>query len=176
MKTIFIALLFGFMLQSCSSTIPFTHSMVEKYKLDEGDLRSLQFYTSEELILTRGESEKSKSTEGGVLKIKDKDALDQVIIPAGTKCIVEGSEGQRTLKMRFGEEGDKTLVFGSIKKHNGVYSLMAKDWEYGRASVQYMDEEYKTQRGASSVFLTIEVKSLKETKSERTVEKGASIR
>ena len=56
------------MLASCSPKIPFTQAIRDQYKLDAAELKHIQFYLSDPIVLRRGDNkENQKSTEEGTL-------------------------------------------------------------------------------------------------------------
>ena len=88
MKKILIALLaLSVILTSCSSKVPFTTGEQTKYKLSDDDVKSLQFYTMGDIVITNGKSDKSNTTEDGELVIKDEQNQNKVIIPSGTRGV-----------------------------------------------------------------------------------------
>lgn len=169
----FLGLLGILLLGSCTTTQPFTQQIRENYKLQDDELQSLQFYTSDEIVLVRKKSSKTKETVDGSLTVSNKEELEEIIIPAETPCVVEDVLDNKKISVRFGE--GKTLVFGGMVKFGGYYSLMALDWNNGRGKVRYGDKIFFTQVGASAVFLKLEMKGLKETKKTKTVEDGEVI-
>ena len=71
MKKILIALLaLSVILTSCSSKVPFTTGEQTKYKLSDDDVKSLQFYTMGDIVITNGKSDKSNTTEERLLNKK----------------------------------------------------------------------------------------------------------
>ena len=88
--------------------MPFTTSEQTKYKLSDDDVKSLQFYTMGDIVLTNSQGDKSNKTEGGELVIKDNVNSNKVIIAANTRGIVEKVEGD-IMYVSF-EEG-KNLKF-----------------------------------------------------------------
>ena len=63
MKTIFYATICSLVFSSCSPKVPYTTYLANKYELTETDLKKVQFYTSEDIILSTKESSSKTETE-----------------------------------------------------------------------------------------------------------------
>ena len=84
-----LLLLFPFiivLISSCGSSqlLPFTQEFRKENRLTPHELKSLQFYTSHDIILRRGSRQTKKSEHTGMLKINDSKLIEEIIIPAGT--------------------------------------------------------------------------------------------
>lgn len=163
-------------LASCTTYAPFNQHIRDQYKLTPEELSSIQFYTSDAIILRRGEKGKAKTTAYGTLKLKSGENVEEVVIPAGTPCVVEKVIDNERMAMRFGDEKDEFLVFGSLRQQDGYYTLQALDWVKGRGKVSYGDQYYFSNPGSNNVFLTIELKHLREYKRETKTVGGQRVR
>ncbi|HNT80895.1 MAG TPA: hypothetical protein PKH65_09465 [Bacteroidia bacterium] len=170
-SVLFLIVLFS----SCASTVPFTQNARENLKLTEEELKGIQFYTSSTIVLKRGEQVQDKKTEDGTLTITQGKDIDEVVIKAGTPCVVEKVVDVNTLAIRFDDSSGKYLVFGSIKQRNGYYSLMARDWSNGVGVVNYGDKYYKASMNEGQAILTYKVKQIKQIEKKQEVVKGAKL-
>ena len=169
-----LVVLFAFLAASCRSTVPFTQSLRQQYSLNEAELKSIQFYTSDPIVLRRGEIERKEvaTTRTGTLEVKSGHEMEEVIIPAGTPCLVEKVVDGERVAMRFGQGAKEYLVFGSLNQRDGYYTLQALDWQKGIGQVQYSDNMYTTNRGANQTYLLIKLKSVRQFKKSSTYVKG----
>lgn len=162
---------------SCSPKIPFTQGIREKYKLNEKELKSIQFYTSDIIILKRGEvSEKEKDTKEGTLTIKGGSKVEQIVIKANTPCVVEQVFDGNTISVAFEDGKNKYLVFGSLHSKNGLYALkVLSDKENNKATINYGDKLYYATKGSDPVFLVFKIKSLNKFEVDEQVVKGKKV-
>ena len=77
---------------SCSKPV-LTDSLRERYALNEADLRHVQLYTSEEIVLRREITGQDKSLSGSELRIRDGVRVEEVVIRAKTPCVALRVEG-----------------------------------------------------------------------------------
>ncbi|MCB0430524.1 MAG: hypothetical protein H6585_12685 [Flavobacteriales bacterium] len=164
------------MLASCATKVPFTQQTRDEYKLTEEELKSLQFYTSHDIVLQRWENQgKEKATEDGTLKIRSGQSVEEVVIRAGTPGVVEKVVDGNRLAISF-EAGDhKFLVFGDTKKQDGRYTLQATEWVDNRAKVNYNDQWYMTNTGSGSTYLVFKIKKLNQFRRKQQIAKGRKI-
>lgn len=162
---------------SCSPKIEFTQSIREQYKLTPEEIRGIQFYLSDPVILRRGEDEKAqKTTEEGTLIIQSGKSLDQVTFKAFTPGAVESVVDNTTLKVAFEDGVEKQLVFGSSRSRNGFYQLQAMTWENGKGKVNYGGHTWYSGKGSDQAILLFKMKSIKRIRVNDQVAKGKKIR
>jgi len=171
----FILLLFP-LLFSCSPKVPFTQAIREKYNLSENELKAIQFYTSDIIVLKRGEmSPKEKDTKEGTLTITSGNKVEQVTIKAGTPCVVEQVYDGNRISVSFEDGKNKFLVFGSMNSRKGLYVLQVID-DNNKATINYGEKLYYASTGSDPVFLVLKVKSLNNLEVHEKVVKGKKIK
>ena len=164
------------LLSSCSSLVPFTQQLRDNYKLKPEELKSIQFYFSNTVVLRRGENSDKRETSNGELTVVKNSKVEEIIIKAGTPCIIkEVIDGDR-VTISFEENGNNYLVFGSVNNRDGFYTLMARDWRKGKGEINYGEKIYYSSPGSKDVFLALKVKSLEKFKVEQKIAKGALIK
>jgi hypothetical protein len=162
------------LLSSCSPKIPFTQSIREKHNLTAEELRRIQFYLSDPVVLRRGNSQSAKGTDEGALVIKSEKNIDQVSFKANTPGTVNEVASNSALKISFEDGPEKLLVFSTDK--NGFYSLKAMNWEKeGRGTINYGGQTYTAAPGSSNAILLFKMKSLKDVEVNDKVVKGKRI-
>ena len=174
-----VIILFGAVLfiTSCAPRIPFTQTLLEQYKLKDNELKSLQFYTSHNIILNRGErSEKEQTTEEGTLTIKSGNYVEQVIIKAGTPGIVEKVIDRNRIVVSFEVGENKYLEFGATNpKVNSRYTLLAPKWVNNKGEIKYAGKTYYSSSGSGNVYLLFKMRKLHKYSKEQRVVKGRKI-
>ena len=177
MKKIILYLSTCLFLASCSPKIPFTQSVRDKYKLSEEDLKRIQFYVSDAIILRRGEDiAREKGTDNGALVIKSGKNIEQIVFKRNTSCVANSVVDNNKLTMSFEDGANKFLVFGSEADPNGYYSLKALDWTGGKGKITYGDQTYYTNAGSQKTFLLFKMQSLRKIHVKEKVVKGKKVK
>ncbi|MEY3343741.1 MAG: hypothetical protein RL090_1425 [Bacteroidota bacterium] len=169
------ALLIG--LTSCGSVpASFTQNTRTKYDLSAEDLRSLQFYVSNDIVLTRYSREDKKATQGGELTLLKDEVLERIVIRSGTPCLVhEVIDGNR-IAFSFEDGASRYLVFGNIRNQDGRYTLQALDWKNEKGGlVNYGEKEYYASPESREAYIYLMVKSLERFKMDQKVVKGKTL-
>ena len=115
-------------LASCSNLSPFTKSMYDKYQWSENELRRIQFYLSDDIVLKRQLSTGTKEIVNGDIKIINGKKVEVVTIPKGTPGVMEFTPDKKRIAVRFEEGGERYLMFGPNPKFGGKYMLLASEW------------------------------------------------
>ena len=80
----------------CQSTprgelVPFTDEMRERYELDEAEIRGLQFYLSDRIILERVAAKGEGRVDAGRLLVRSGTVIHQIVVERGTPGAAEAS-------------------------------------------------------------------------------------
>lgn len=162
---------------ACSpSTVPFTQQLREQYHLSPDELRAIQFYTSNTFVLRRGETGDKKETTNGELTVLKDAKVEEIIIKAGTPCVIKEVVDGNRVTVSFNQGGNQFLVFGSLNNRDGYYTLMALDWKSGKGKVNYGEQTYMTSVGSKDVFLVLKMKNLDQFKLDTKIEKGVELK
>ncbi len=174
--TTFLLAILLFVFDACSPKIPFTQAIRDKYKLTEADLKSIQFYLSEQVVLKRGEDlGREKGTDDGTLVIKSGKNLEEVVFKRNTACVINQVVDNSKVTMGFEDDPKKYLVFGSDGDPNGYYSIKALEWVKSRGKINYGDQTYYTYLNNQGVYLMFKMKSLKNVNLDQKVVKGKKL-
>lgn len=164
------------LLSSCSEKIYFTQAIRDQYNLTAEEMRGIQFYISDEVVLRKGEeNENQKTTEDGKLIVESGKSIDQLVIKANTKGGVEGVSDNRTIDIGFDDESGNFLTFGSSRNRNGLYTLQAISWENGRGKIRYGDAYWYASKGSENAALMFKMKSIKKLRVNEKVAKGRKV-
>lgn len=140
-------------LASCSSSrtsrdnyVPFTRDLKQKLERDNIDLKEVQFYIDQKLILSRNLGDEKIAVSSGVVKLQDGKYINEVIVPSFTPGICEGAEGDRLL-ISF-EKGNNNLAFGPGSGYTfNDYVLYGTEWKNGTAAVTYDSNKFRARCG-----------------------------
>lgn len=172
MKTLLtFSLLFFFV--CCSPKVAYYNGIKEKYKLEESEIKKIQFYTSNDIILYKSVSESDRKTDKGELIVSNKTAENRLIIKKGTRGVLMKIENPNRMLISF-ETDDKTLAFESVSEA-GQYKLKTDTIVDGKAKVNYGDQSYFVSQGNGSVYLVFKIKKLNKRKSNDKIVGGRKV-
>ena len=170
--------IFGiFLFSSCGSKLtPFTQQLYDENNWSDNELKRIQFYTSDDIILfrelTRGESE----IVSGEIKIRNGRKIDEVVIKKGTPGVLIFRPKEDKFAVSFeSENDDRYLIFGAAKRRGGQYRLFAKDWNRSFGKVSYGGKTYRTNSESQFATLLVDLKRIRDTQVRKRVAKGRTV-
>lgn len=123
------------------------------------DIKAVQFYNSEEIILARQLSKGELKVAEGKVRIENGKSIEEIIIPANTPGICELND-EKTLKVSFDTGDGKSIPFlverkGDMVTTGSYFKVGAKKWERTSSGqqigkVDYQGQIYTLVRGANS--------------------------
>lgn len=165
---------------SRSSLVPFTNDLRQKLDRENIDLKQVQFYVDQKIVLDRNLGDQKVEVTSGVVKLENGKYINEVIVPALTPGVCEGAEGDK-LMISF-EKGNNNLPFGPGSGYTfNEYSLYGVEWKNGTTAVTYDSNKFRARCGTcqdvASVTLLVrksvmdKVERKSRTLKGRTVEK-----
>jgi hypothetical protein len=174
---VLLSILGVFLFSSCKSKLtPFTQQLYDENNWSDDELKRIQFYTSNDIVLfrelTRGESE----IISGEIKIKNGRKIDEVVIKKGTPgvLIFRPKEDKFAVSFESGND-DRYLIFGAAKRRGGQYRLFAKDWNRNFGKVAYEGRNYRTSSESQYATLLVDLKRIRDTQVRKRVAKGRTV-
>jgi len=173
------------LLFSCSSTskmarnyVPFTRDLKAKLEKENIDLKEVQFYIDQKLVLSRNLGDQKVEVKSGVIKLENGKYINDVIIPPFTPGICNGTENDRLL-ISF-EKGNNDLAFGPGSGYTfNDYVLYGTEWKDGTAAVTYDSNKFRARCGTcadiASATLVIRKKELDKMERKSRVLKGRTV-
>ena len=163
---------------SCAPTLtPFTSRLYEKYNWNDDQLKRIQFYLSQDIVLKR-DFDKASGTEfnKGSIKIVDGKKIEQIVIPRGTPGVFIFKPNEKKFAISFEADNDKKfLMFGPNPKRGGEFVLLASDWEGKNGIVTYDGKEYVTDVSAAWANLLVDLKKSRNLSIENRTVKGRTL-
>ena len=152
--TVILTLLSVSFFVSCSSSkmsrnnfVPFTRDLKQKLEKENIDLKQVQFYVDQKLILSRNLGDEKIAVTSGVVKLENGKYINEVIVPSFTPGICEGIEGDK-LMISF-EKGNNNLAFGPGSGYTfNEYVLYGTEWKNGTAAVTYDSNKFRARCGS----------------------------
>lgn len=157
-----------------------TKQQIEKAGVD---IKQVQFYNSEEIILARQIKKEEINVAEGKVRIENGKHIEEIIIPANTPGVCE-LNNEKTLKVSFDAGDGKTIPFlvekrGEVVSSGSYFKIGAKKWvrtSRGRkvGKLDYEGEIYNIVRGSDSKLM-IDKSVLNRVKRDTHVAKGRKL-
>lgn len=159
MKTIFHVFLMiamiGF-LTGCSGSrrvsdnyVPFTKELKERLERENIDIRQVQFYVDQKLIMSRYLDNGKTQVNSGVVRLENGRYVNEIIIPPFTPGVCD-DQVNGNLMISF-EKGSSDLGFGLGSSYtSNQYVLYGYDWRNGTAVVNFDNTKFRIRCGTCS--------------------------
>ncbi len=161
MRNVFVLLSIFPLLFGCATKVPFTHELRSEYNLAPDDLRRLQYYLSDTVVLQREVGNDEIVTVNRRVKIRRESSVEQVVIRRRTPGVAVGS-GTHSLDVSF-EHGNQ-IKFGidndAKVRRGGVYQMMLPTTKDGQENVIYGGATYSNTNYSSDVYILVVLQEL----------------
>ncbi len=180
MKTIkfFLGLyLFSFLFAGCSPRLsPFTDDLYDSNKWTESELKQIQFYLSDDIVMRRVlKGRKAEVVEGKIKTVNGK-KVEEVVIKRGTPGVLVFMPKEKRFAISFDKDNDAAfLVFGPNEKRNGQFMLLASEWRKRSGIVTYNGKKYKVSTRNAFAGLMVDLKQKSVMKVTRRKEGGRTV-
>ena len=165
MRQLIFFALFTIILSSCGSSLRyFSQDIYDDYNWSPEELKSIQFYLSEDIVLWRKISDKDTKIEDGKVRIVDDRKVEEVIIKKNTPGVIAFVPKRNSFAVSFDNKNSNYLMFGPNPKNIDRYVLLAKDWDRRKGKVSYGDQIYETRSESALAALLIDIKKANRTK------------
>jgi len=150
------------LMTSCNSLTPFSQDLYDKHAWTVSDLKKIQFYLSEDVILKRMMTRGESNITSGKIRVEDGRRIEEIRIPANTPGILLFTPRENRFAVSFeaAHGDDLYLMFGPNPKMRDRYALLANEWSRNEGKVHYNGNLYDVD--ARSAFATLMV-DLKKT-------------
>jgi hypothetical protein len=154
-----LALLFS----SCAPRLtPFTQRLYDDYQWSESELRRIQFYLSQDLVLRREFTGGRSEITGGQIKVVEGRDVEEVIIRAGTPGVFLFSPRSNRFAISFDSRDDERyLMFGPNPKVGNRYALLASNWDRREGVVTYGGQKYQVDGSNAYASLMVDLKKIR---------------
>lgn len=175
MKKLLIIAIVLLSFSSCKTLAPFTESLKNANDWKDNDLKQIQYYNSETIILHRQLNKNETGIVSGKVKVIDGKQVEEIIIKKGTPGIVTALPLQK-MAISFELGDDYYLTFGIDEKRGGRYYLRLKEYKKGEyALVTYQDKVYEVSPTALNSYLQVNLKKIDKQQRELRVAKGRKL-
>ncbi len=161
---------------SCTTQLrPLTHDIYQEFGFNEGNLKKIQFYLSDDVVLFRKARTGKSQIENGSIKLIRGQKIEEIRFKKGTPGVFTFSPDRKKLAISFDQSDEMYLIFGPNPKLSNKYVLLAKEWNRGQGSVIYGGEEFSVRANDGLAGLLVDIKKLQNTEINRSVAKGRRI-
>lgn len=132
---------------SDSAYVPFTNKLKDRILKNDLDLKKVQFFIDQKLILKRSLGTR-KVNKSGVLLFENGEYVQEVIIPKYTPGVCDSINGNK-LMVSF-ELQNNDLQFGPGLYTPDYFMLYGRNWTNGVGDLTYDNQTYKVSCGSCS--------------------------
>ncbi len=162
---------------SCSPELrPFSQSLLREGGWNDGELKKIQFYLSDDIVIYRKLTEGVSEITSGAIKIVKGERIEEVRIPRNTRgeFLFRGKDDH--FAIGFDATTDKRfLMFGPNPKRRGEYVLLASEWKDKRGKVRYDDRFFFTNETSAWANLMVDVRKIKKVQIESNTARGRRV-
>ena len=122
--------------------VPFTRELKQRLERDNVDLKQVQFYIDQKVVMSRNLGNEKVEVHSGVVKFSNGEYINEVIVPAFTPGICESTDNEK-LMISF-EKGNNDLAFGLGSGYSAnEYVIYGFDWKNGSAMVNFDNSRFR---------------------------------
>lgn len=164
------------LMTSCSPTLSsFTRKMYQDFRWSDSELKNIQFYLSDDIVLTRDAGSTRSQLSNGSIIIKNGQRMEQVVFRKGTPGVYVFSPGKDRFAISFEDSNNKYLIFGPSKKRSGRFTLLAKEWNRNSGKITYDDRVWTTSYESAYATLLVDLKRADKVKYKSKTAKGRKV-
>ncbi|MBC6995946.1 hypothetical protein QWY85_11115 [Neolewinella lacunae] len=148
---------------SCGPRLsPLTQRLIDDQNWSEDELKRIQFYLSEDLVLTRELRNGNSEIRNGQVKIVDGREVEQMVFKRNTPGVFVFSPKTQRMGISFERNDEDFLVFGPNPKAGDRYTLLASDWNRNSGTVTYAGKTWRVNSSDAYASLLIPLKRLRD--------------
>ena len=161
----------------CSPQLqPFTSHTLQEVNNSEDNLKKIQFYLSEDVVIYRDVTRQNGDIIAGKIKIVQGREVEEVRIRKGTPGVFLFRVKDKNFAVSFDEGNDKRyLTFGPNPKRGGTYVLLATDWKDRQGKVHYDDKVYWAAGESAFASLLVDLDKVRKTETQSRVASGRKV-
>jgi hypothetical protein len=162
---------------SCSPILhPFTANTLRDVSNSDDNLKKIQFYLSEDVVIYRDATHAKGDIIAGKIKIVQGREVEEVRIRRGTPGVFLFRVKDDKFAVSFDEGNDKRyLTFGPNPKRGGTYVLLATDWQDRQGKVHYDEKVYWAAGASAFAALMVDLDKVRRTETLSRVAGGRKV-
>jgi hypothetical protein len=147
--------------------IPFTKTLKQRIENNHLDIKKVQFFVDQRIVLRRSLGTQKSEIKSGVILSENGQFVNEVIIPKNTPGVCLGYNGDK-LMVSF-EVQNNEVEFGPGGMNDAYFTLYARNWSGGMADITYDNKNYKV--SCASCYNAGDVKLLVRKSEAEKIEK-----
>ncbi len=175
MRNILLLSVLVFGLSSCKNLVYYTDSMKAQYGWNEDQLRKIQFYLSNDIVLRRELSQGSTEIVSGKIKTVNGKRVEEILIRERTPGILTQMPRENKMLVSFEISDSHYLSFGVNPNMGDKYVLLAESWNGNVGTVNYHGNKYYTQSDSKYSTLLVDLRKIQKLKMKQRVAKGRKV-
>jgi hypothetical protein len=162
LKTIFMLVAAAIFFSSCGPNLSyFTQGLYEQSSFTESELKRIQFYLSNSIVLRRELSGSKSEVISGEIKLVDGRKVEEVVIAKGTPGVLLFLPKTNRFAVSFDAKSDESfLVFGPSPKQSDRYVLLASEWNRRSGIVSYEGKKWRVDGNSAYASLMVDLKKI----------------
>lgn len=175
-KLVLFAILSMAFLSSCSNRLSyFTDELNDRYRWTDDELKKIQFYVSQDIVMKREISGGDREVVSGKIKIEDGRQIEEVVIRKGTPGAFLFSPKVDRFAIGFEESNERYLIFGPSPKYSDRFVLLASDWDRRSGEVTYDNKTWKVSSDVAYAALLVDLRKINKVDVNSRVAKGRKV-
>ena len=164
-------------LTSCGPQLrPFTSNVLKEGQWNDSELKRIQFYLSDDIVINRALTEGTSEITSGTIKIVKGQKIEEVRIPRGTPGVFLFRDKGDHFAIGFDANSDKRyLMFGPNPKMRGNYVLLASEWKDRQGKVRFDDKFFFTNPDATWASLMVDLRKIRKVEVTSSTVKGRKV-
>ncbi len=156
---------------------PFTQRLYDEYRWTEQELKRIQFYTSDDIVLRRELGNSNVEISAGSIRIRDGRRVEEIVIRQGTPGVFLFSPKENRLAISF-EDGknNRFLMFGPNPRQGDRYSLLGAEWDRQGGTVTYDGQTYEVDASGAFAHLLVNLKRARRVEVNSRVASGRKVK
>ena len=164
-------------LSSCGPNLSYlTEDLYADNRWSDDELKKIQFYVSQDIVLRREASSGVSKIESGRIKVVDGKKVEEIVIRKGTPGVFLFRPQENRFAVSFESGGrDRYLMFGPNPQARGRYVLLASDWKRTQGLVSYDNAKYYTPTSSAYAALMVDMNKVRRIALRSRTAKGRSV-
>lgn len=125
--------------------VPFTRDLFNRIRAYNIDVRRVQFFIDQKLVLTRNMDQYKAEVTSGVIKFMNGKYINEIIIPANAPCICDSVDTDG-LRVSFDRSGNQ-FKFINNKYSPDFFIFSGTNWKDGGCDVMFDKSVYRANCG-----------------------------
>ena len=165
-----------FFLTGCGPKLsPLTQRLIDEQNWSDNELQRIQFYLSEDLVLTRELRDGKSEIRNGQVKIVNGREVEQVVFKRNTPGVFVFSPKTDRIAVSFDDTDEEFLVFGPNPRAGNRYVLLASEWNRNSGQVTYDGRKWRVSSSDAFASLMIPLRKLQQQNVNGKVARGRRV-